>query len=87
GRFATRTALSQPTKETTMQLSDIKQVIEVSGEIEAQKRLNDGWVLLAAAGGTNQDKEGYIIYSLGSTEEPKPIKAGAVFSPRMEPQK
>ncbi|ELK4783039.1 hypothetical protein RVS28_004401 [Pseudomonas aeruginosa] len=69
-----------------MQLSDIKQVIEVSGEIEAQERLNDGWVLLAAAGGTNQDKEGYIIYSLGSTEEPQETKPEFQLSPELQPK-
>jgi len=51
-----------------MDLSQIKQICEVYGEIAAQEKLNEGWILLAVAGG--KDESGYpcMIYSLGRAE-------------------
>lgn len=59
-----------------MQFGDMKQVIEVSGSGSAEKKLAEGWKLLAVVPGLEPSAPGTpllskVIYVLGKPAEPE----------------
>jgi hypothetical protein len=59
-----------------MQFGDVKQVIEVSGSVSAERKMADGWKLLAVVPGLEPSLPGTpliskVIYVLGKPAEPE----------------
>ncbi len=64
-----------------MQLSDAKQVVQVATYGEANKKLADGWKLLAVLPSADDAGLARVAYVLGKTE-PQPAKPSDLFPPR-----
>lgn len=48
-----------------MQMSEVGTVVEARGIDEANKKLADGWTLLAVVPGTIPDATSHVVYVLG----------------------
>lgn len=55
-----------------MSISETQQITEVSNQIDANKHIDAGWILLGVAGGVDIDNIPVFIYSLGWTSDEKP---------------
>lgn len=62
-----------------MQMSDAVEVVQVAGAGEANKKLAEGWTLLAVVPNANNAGLAHVAYVLGKAAEP--TSSGGVFPP------
>lgn len=57
-----------------MQISDAVEVVEVVGAAGANKKLTEGWTLLAVVPSANAAGKAHVAYVLGKAEEKTRLK-------------